>query len=75
MKIFLGGATEKRPRISKKYRKKHYLPLPGEGPNGKKDRKITKGRKIALLSLYYICTMFENPRGATAPPVPRCRRP
>jgi len=38
----------------------------GEG-NGKKDL------KIVLLSFYllYICTMFENPRGATTtPPLP-----
>jgi len=33
-----------------------------------KDRKIAKkGRKIALLSFYYICTMYENPGGARPP--------
>jgi len=39
-----------------------------QGEQRKKDQKIAKkGGKITLLSLYYICTMFENP-GPPAPP-------
>jgi len=44
----------------------------GGEANEKKDRKIAKkAKKIALLaSIYYICTMFENPGGATASLIP-----
>jgi len=59
---------EKRPKISKKYRKVAlFTSSRGGGGNEKKTKNSKKGRKIVLLSLYYICTMFENPEGATAP--------
>jgi len=48
-----GGATEKIPKISKKYRKITLFASPREGGHRKKDRNIAKtGRKIAILSLY-----------------------
>jgi len=57
------GANEKRPKISKKYRKTAlFASSRGGGGNGKKDRKnnkkgrkiAKKGRKIARLSLYVL---------------------
>jgi len=42
---FLGGATKKVPKIAKK----------------SSSRGQQKVRKIALLSLYYIFTMYKNP--------------
>jgi len=83
-----GGATEKRPKNSKKDRKIALLSLfQGEGGNGKNDRKIAKkDRKIALLSLYLLyvpCMKIDTwygfstawPAMALLPtPMYRCRK-
>jgi len=63
------GDEGKRPKNSKKSPKNSTIePLPG-GVNEKKNTE-------KLASLYYICTMYENPGGGGArPPAPRCRRP
>jgi len=62
------GATEKIPKISKKYRKIALFSLFHEGGGAveKKPKNSKKRPKIALLILYYICTMYENPGGASA---------
>jgi len=61
---FPRGVNGKRLKNSKKRPKNSTIkPLPeGEGATEKR-------QKIALfvLSLYYICTMYENPEGARAP--------
>jgi len=53
-KIFQGGGpTEKKPKISKKYRKIALFSL-FQGGGQQKDRKMAKDRKIAFLSLYLL---------------------
>jgi len=49
----VGGATEKRPKISKKYRKIALFSL-FQGAMEKRPKNSKKGRKIALLSLYVL---------------------
>jgi len=49
-----GGPTEKRPKLSKKYRKIALFSLFQGGPTEKRLKKGKKGRKMALLSLYLL---------------------
>jgi len=65
-KFFRGGATEKRPKNSKKRPKIALLSLfQGKGGQRKNGRKIAKKaeKQHYLSSIYYICTMYENPGG------------
>jgi len=69
---FLGGgrAIEKIPKIKKMPKNRTIKLLPG-GQGGSNGKKIEKQHYLA--SIYYICTMYENP-GGPRPPSPRCRR-
>jgi len=58
------SSREKRPKNSKTRPKNNTIkPLPG-GANRKKDRKIAL---FTAASIYYICTMYENPGKARLP--------
>jgi len=68
-KKFSGGdPTKKRPKNSKKKNEKSTISLFQGWGQRNKDRKLA----LLTLSLYYICTMYENPGG---PRSPWCRRP
>jgi len=66
-----GEQRKKWPKNSKKVWKLQYW-ASSRGPTEKRPKNSKKKhRKIALFtSLYYICTMYENPGGATAPCLP-----
>jgi len=69
---------EKRPKISKKYRKIALFSLFEGAGNGKKTENSKKGRKIALLGLYllYLYHVWKSRGGGARPTsAPRCRRP
>jgi len=67
-KISRGGRQQKRLKNNKKRLKIALLSLFRRGGNGKKAVNST-----AVLSLYYICTIYENP-GEYGSPTLRCRR-
>jgi len=72
-KIFQGGkrATKKRPKISKKYRKQHYLASSREGGGSEKNPKNSKKRPKnsifkPLSTIFVPCLKIQ--RGAHGPP-------
>jgi len=72
-KFSRGANGKKDKKLAKNTEKIALFSLFWRGGATKKRPKIANRPKIAILSLYLICTMFENPGVVTAPPAPRCR--
>jgi len=68
---FSGGATKKRPKISKKYQKYHYLPLFKGGEGATEKRPKTSTFK-PLSTIFVPCLKIQ---GGHDPSASRFRRP